>query len=144
MTGFFSKTKKQKLKDRLAALVAREDDLLASYLTKNQKRSGRRYPEDWHEIIAAFEGMCYPLDEHSVLLSYTFVWEVREVWEKFQGQNIPPGILCTKVIDSMMRMSNVMGECHPYPPDFVTHRDRLREKERINEQCVHSMGEVRA
>ena len=73
----------------------------------------------------------------SPLLSGDFVEAIVFVYEENREKGLPPGILCSKVIDycEQQRKSCEALGCgagYYFPPDFVDHRNRLREIERAS------------
>lgn len=84
------------------------------------------------DVMACADAIGYTLEQHSPLVSVNFVAAICEAWERHAGENLPPGILATKVID--LCQSKDPSYRTPYPPDFEALRDRLREAERTLEE----------
>ncbi len=82
-------------------------------------------------------------------LPYGFVFWASELYEKHKPEALPPGILCSKIIDRLMaeqESCKTLGSDptgYYWPPDFQDHRDRLRAQERVHDR-VRTSAEVRA
>jgi hypothetical protein len=150
--GFSPSAKRENLEGRLAAKIAAARDSYSDYIQFCQ-RKGREHPFGKLER-ETFTALEYELDVSSPLVSRTFVFTAAEVYQENRGRGLSLGVLCCKVIDMLDRYRREDKECaaqsgrpsdgYFYPPDFKEHRDRLRARERLHEQGVHSTREARA
>lgn len=121
-------TSRKRLTQNLAAKIAEKGRSASKLLDYYERKEGNRYPQWWIEAQQAAAAVGYELDEKSPVVSPDFAWALLEVWEDHCESNLPPGILCTKVIDRCCS-ENVI-----WPPDFQDHRDSLRAQEREEEE----------
>jgi predicted DNA-binding transcriptional regulator AlpA len=80
--------------------------------------------------------MKYIVDVNDPAYSVFFLKAGREVFDEVEekGKYVSPGNLCSKVIDRCLRnRKKGLDDAFYWPFDFQEHRDRLREKERIEE-----------
>lgn len=120
--GFFSPSeKKKKLTSRLTKAVQ-----------ANRNTFDDQFDDDHRE---AFKYIKYnPLNPQA--LPCGFVDVVWDVYEDRKSEAIPPGILCSKIIDRCMSEQKACKKLgsdpseYFWPPDFQDHRDRLRAEER--------------
>lgn len=89
--------------------------------------------------IAAFGATQYRIRDQKCLTG-GFVYVVWEVYDDWKDEGLPPGILCSKIIDrckaeqeSCKKLGSDPSE-YFWPPDFQDHRDRLRAQERVRER----------
>ena len=143
---FSPSEKKKKLAAHLVAKIRQEDDSFLTWI-ETCKKKGWEHPFDKDEQ-EAFQELQYEPDLKSPLLSCEFVFGAVHVCDDNRGKGLPPGILCSKVIDFCERerkRDKALGADggYYYPPDFVDHRNRLRAKERVIEQGSRTPAEVR-
>jgi hypothetical protein len=121
--------RKAKLEARLAGKIGRGLlERFSSWIAICQE-SGRDHPFGADERVA-FKALQYEPDLKSPLLSWSFVWAVVNVYDKYEDKDVTPGNLCSKVIDYCIAQKGRGEEGYNWPPDFQDHRDRLRQVER--------------
>lgn len=87
------------------------------------------------EELVAFKATRYEVRDPAPL-SCGFVWTVVDVFRDYQGESLPPGILCSKIIDRCVSEQSACKKLgtdpseYFWPVDFQDHRDRLRAEER--------------
>jgi len=122
---------KEEARELLSPKIRQEDDSFLTWIeTCKKNRWEHPFGKDEQE---AFQELQYEPDLKSPLLSCEFVLGAVNVCDENRGKWLPPGILCSKVIDFCERerkRDKALGADggYYYPPDFVDHRNRLREK----------------
>lgn len=144
---FSPSEKKKKLAAHLAAKIREENGSFLDWIKVCEKK-GWEHPFG-EEEREAFEALQYKPNLKSPLLSNDFVFAVACVYEENREKDLLPGILCSRVIDFCERErkgNKTIGAhgCYYYPPDFLAHRDRLREEERQHIQRESATSGARA
>jgi hypothetical protein len=132
--------KNQNLTARLITKI-QDEGSFSDYIEECEKR-GREHPFG-DEEREAFAATKYEPDLNSPLLSFDFVMAVVDVYDKKRGKDISAGNLCSAIVDYCNEEIE-RGNGGYYPPDFVEHRNRLRENERATEQAERDSRAMRA
>lgn len=123
----------------MAQKIREDGNSFAEWARRCRDRGDDPIDDDTRE---AFRILRYEPDWSSPLLTTGFIEAVEVVCDEHHGEGLPPGILCSKVIDYCLTQQkvektlsenngSVMGASGYYwPPDFKKHRDQLREQER--------------
>lgn len=96
-------------------------------------------------LQAAINATDYDATDEKVLTD-GFMFTLMEVYEKHKNDGTSPGNLCSKVIDrclSQQEACKTIGSDssdYYWPPDFTDHRNRLRERERLQEASAKASG----
>ncbi len=114
-----SRSKRKTLQERIGVKVKVET---IGEARNAWQRDGKRYA-DWRpEVMVACRAMRCEFDERNPVVGADFVSALSLVYDKHADEELPPGILASKVIDYCER-SGVL-----WPPDFQAHGDRLRRR----------------
>lgn len=122
------KKKEESMERRLIQKIQDEDESVSQWREKKNAPDN----ELMSEIKAAFDAMRFPFNVNDPCISMSFAIFAREVWAENRSKDIPPGILCCKLIDRLQRYRKT-GEpgCY-WSPKFQRHRDNLRAQERAH------------